>query len=73
MSGQDDMKVEGRIIGTIDNDGWWAELGNGHRLIVHRSKMFFKQAVIQIGLDARVLICVSPCDLTKGWIVQKMN
>ena len=73
MSGESDIKVEGRIIEATNDDGWWAELENGHRLIVRRSKMFLKQAVVQIGLDMRVLICVSSCDLTKGWIIQKMN
>ena len=67
MSKSDIIEVEGRVVEKLPNATFLVELENGHRIIAHISGKL-RQNFIKIIVGDKVLIEMSPYDLTKGRI-----
>ena len=68
MARKDAVEVEGKIVELLPNAMFRVELANGHSALAHiagRMRLHF----IRILPGDRVLIEMSPYDLTKGRIV----
>lgn len=68
MSKDDVIEVEGTIIEKLPNATFQVELPNGHRIIAHISGKL-RMNFIRIIPGDKVLIEMSPYDLTKGRII----
>ncbi len=68
MSKKDAIEAEGVIIEKLPNATFQVELENGHRIIAHISGKLRKNYIKIIPGD-KVMIEMSPYDLTKGRIV----
>ena len=62
--------VEGRVIEPLPNAMFRVELANGHRVLAHISGKM-RQHYIRILPEDRVVVELSPYDLTRGRIVYR--
>ena len=68
MSKDDVIEVEGRVIEKLPNAMFQVELENGHQILAHISGKL-RMNFIRIIPGDKVLIAMSPYDLTKGRII----
>ena len=68
MSKSDVIEVEGRVLEKLPNATFQVELENGHKIIAHISGKL-RMNFIRIIPGDKVLIEMSPYDLTKGRII----
>ena len=59
------IELEGTIIEALPNAMFRVELENGHKVLAHISGKM-RQHYIRILLDDRVVVELSPYDLTRG-------
>ena len=64
------LKVEGRVVEPLPNAMFRVELQNGHRVLAHISGKM-RQHYIRILPEDRVVVELSPYDLTRGRIVYR--
>ena len=62
------IESEGRIVEALPNATFRVELTNGHKVLAHISGKM-RQHYIRILPEDRVLVELSPYDLTRGRIV----
>jgi translation initiation factor IF-1 len=68
MAGEDAIRAEGRIVEVLSQRLFRVELANGHRMLAHvsgRRRLSFDR----MSLGDRVIIRMSPYDLSKGRII----
>ncbi|HOV80680.1 MAG TPA: translation initiation factor IF-1 [Bacillota bacterium] len=70
MSKQDVIEVEGRVIEPLPNAMFRVELQNGHKVLAHVSGKI-RMNFIRILAGDRVMVELSPYDLTRGRIVYR--
>ena len=68
MSKSDCIEVEGKVIEKLPNATFMVELPNGHKILAHISGRL-RMNFIRIIPGDKVLIEMSPYDLTKGRII----
>lgn len=68
MSKDDVIEVEGTIVEKLPNATFQVELENGHKIIAHISGKL-RMNFIKIIPGDKVMIEMSPYDLTKGRII----
>jgi len=69
---KDVIQVEGTIVETLPNTMFKVRLDNGHEVLAHlsgRMRMYY----IRVLLGDRVLVELSPYDLTRGRIVRRLT
>jgi translation initiation factor IF-1 len=72
MPKQDSIEVEGRVVEPLPNAMFRVEIEGGHKVLAHISgKMRIN--FIKILAGDRVLLELSPYDLTRGRIVRRMR
>ncbi len=69
-SNKDVIEVEGKIIEALPNAMFNVELDNGHKVLAHISGKM-RLNFIRIALGDRVLVELSPYDLTRGRIIYR--
>ncbi len=62
------IEMEGTVVEALRNAMFRVELANGHRVLAHISGKIHKN-YIKVLPEDRVLVEVSPYDLTRGRIV----
>jgi translation initiation factor IF-1 len=67
MAKKDAIEVEGKVIELLPNTMFRVELPNGHRILAHISGKM-RLHFIRILPEDKVLLQMSPYDLTKGRI-----
>jgi len=70
MSKQGGIQVEGKVIAALPNANFKVELDNGHVVLGHVSGSMRKH-YIRILPDDRVVVELSPYDLTRGRITYR--
>jgi translation initiation factor IF-1 len=70
VSKKDAIEVEGTVIEPLANAMFSVELENGHRVLAHISGKM-RQHYIRILPEDRVVVELSPYDLTRGRIVYR--
>ncbi|MBC7106356.1 MAG: translation initiation factor IF-1 [Firmicutes bacterium] len=70
MAKQDVIEVEGTVIEPLPNAMFRVELPNGHRVLAHVSGKI-RMNFIRILPGDRVMVELSPYDLTRGRIVYR--
>lgn len=70
MAKQDVIEVEGTVIEPLPNAMFRVELKNGHKVLAHVSGKI-RMNFIRILPGDRVLVELSPYDLTRGRIVYR--
>ena len=70
MSKQDVIEVEGTVIEPLPNAMFRVELSNGHKVLAHVSGKI-RMNFIRILAGDRVMVELSPYDLTRGRIVYR--
>ncbi len=70
MSKEEPIKVEGVVAETLPNTMFRVELQNGHRILAHISGKM-RMNFIRILPGDKVVVEMSPYDLTKGRIVYR--
>ena len=70
MAKEGAIEVEGRIIEHLPNAMFRVELDNGHKVLAHISGKM-RQHYIRILPEDRVVVELSPYDLTRGRIVYR--
>ena len=68
MSKDDVIEVEGKVVEKLPNAMFQVELENGHQILAHISGKL-RMNFIRIIPGDKVLIAMSPYDLTKGRII----
>ena len=68
MSNSDVIEVEGTVVEKLPNAVFQVELENGHKIMAHLSGKL-RMNFIRIIPGDKVLIEMSPYDLTKGRII----
>ncbi len=72
MPKQDSIEVEGKVVEPLPNAMFRVEIEGGHKVLAHISgKMRIN--FIKILAGDRVLLELSPYDLTRGRIVRRMR
>ncbi len=70
MSKQDVIEVEGTVVEPLPNAMFRVELQNGHKVLAHVSGKI-RMNFIRILPGDRVMVELSPYDLTRGRIVYR--
>ncbi|MDD2553132.1 MAG: translation initiation factor IF-1 [Desulfotomaculaceae bacterium] len=70
MSKQDMIEVEGTVIEPLPNAMFRVQLQNGHKVLAHVSGKI-RMNFIRILSGDRVMVELSPYDLTRGRIVYR--
>ena len=70
MAKEEPIEVEGTVVETLPNAMFRVELENGHKVLAHISGKMRKN-FIRILTGDRVLIELSPYDLTRGRITYR--
>lgn len=70
MSKQGGIQVEGKVVAALPNANFKVELDNGHVVLGHVSGSMRKH-YIRILPDDRVVVELSPYDLTRGRITYR--
>ncbi len=68
---QEHIDVEGRITQILAGTMFRVELDNGHQLLAHISGQM-RQSFIRLKVDDRVQLELSPGDLNKGRITERL-
>ena len=68
MAKDDVIEVEGKVVEKLPNAQFQVELENGHQILAHISGKL-RMNFIRIIPGDKVLIAMSPYDLTKGRII----
>jgi translation initiation factor IF-1 len=68
----DDIRVEGKVFEPAPNGTWRVQLDNGHMVTARPDDKLRLNAVRIIPGD-RVAIMLSPFDLTRGRIVERLK
>jgi len=68
LSKDDVIEVEGKVIEKLPNAMFQVELENGHQILAHISGKL-RMNFIRIIPGDKVLVAMSPYDLTKGRII----
>lgn len=69
---KDVIQVEGTVIETLPNTMFKVRLDNGHEVLAHlsgRMRMYY----IRVLLGDRVMVELSPYDLSRGRIVRRLS
>ena len=66
------IEIEGRIVESLPNAFFRVELDNGHKVLAHISGKM-RMHYIRILPDDRVVVELSPYDLSRGRIVSGYN
>ncbi|MBI4217112.1 MAG: translation initiation factor IF-1 [Chloroflexi bacterium] len=69
---KDVIEVEGTVVEALPNAMFRVELANGHRVLAHISGKI-RQHFIRILPGDRVLVELSPYDLTRGRITYRFK
>ncbi len=72
MPKKEAIEVEGTVVESLPNAMFGVELPNGHRVLAHISGKIRKH-YIRILLGDRVLIELSPYDLSRGRITYRFT
>jgi len=72
MPKKETIEVEGTVVESLPNAMFRVELPNGHRVLAHISGKIRKH-YIRILLGDRVLIELSPYDLSRGRITYRFT
>jgi translation initiation factor IF-1 len=72
MAKKEAIEVEGTVIEALPNAMFWVELANAHRVLAHISGRM-RMHYIRILPGDRVLIELSPYDLTRGRITYRLE
>src|ERR1700760_2390420 len=64
------IEMEGSVVEALPNAMFWVELTNGHKVLSHISGKM-RQHYIRILPEDRVVVELSPYDLTRGRIVYR--
>jgi len=72
MAKKEAIEVEGTVVESLPNAMFRVELPNGHRVLAHISGKIRKH-YIRILLGDRVLIVLSPYDLSRGRITYRFT
>lgn len=67
MAGEESIRVEGTVVDVLKPSLFRVELANGHHVLAHVSGKFRLQFV-KLGAGDRVILEMSPYDLTRGRI-----
>ncbi|MDA8334431.1 MAG: translation initiation factor IF-1 [Peptococcaceae bacterium] len=70
MAKQDVIEVEGTVVEPLPNAMFRVELPNGHKVLAHVSGKI-RMNFIRILAGDRVMVELSPYDLTRGRIVYR--
>ncbi|SMB88933.1 bacterial translation initiation factor 1 (bIF-1) [Thermanaeromonas toyohensis ToBE] len=70
MAKEDVIEVEGTVVEALPNAMFRVELANGHKVLAHVSGKI-RMNFIRILPGDRVLVELSPYDLTRGRIVYR--
>ncbi len=70
MAKEDVIEVEGTVIEPLPNAMFRVELDNGHKVLAHASGKI-RMNFIRILSGDRVLVELSPYDLSRGRIVRR--
>lgn len=70
MAKEGAIEVEGRVVEPLPNAMFRVELDNGHKVLAHISGKM-RQHYIRILPEDRVVVELSPYDLTRGRIVYR--
>ncbi|NLW08822.1 MAG: translation initiation factor IF-1 [Firmicutes bacterium] len=70
MAKEDVIEVEGTVVEPLPNAMFRVELANGHKILAHISGKM-RMNFIKILAGDRVLVELSPYDLTRGRIVYR--
>jgi len=71
MAKKDTIKLEGVVVETLPSTTFRVELDNGHEVLAHISGKM-RVHYIRLLPGDRVLVEMSPYDLTKGRIAQRL-
>lgn len=71
MAKKDTVKLEGVVVETLPSTTFRVELDNGHEVLAHISGRM-RVHYIRLLPGDRVLVEMSPYDLTKGRITQRL-
>jgi len=66
------IEIEGRVVEPLPNAMFRVELANGHRVLAHISGKM-RQHYIRILPEDRVVVELSPYDLSRGRIVHSCS
>jgi len=72
MAKKDAIEIEGKVIEPLPNAMFRVELENGHRILAHVSGKI-RMNFIRILPGDRVLVELSPYDLTRGRILYRFK
>ena len=72
MSKKDSIEVEGKVKEALPNANFKIELANGHEVLAHVSGKI-RMNVIRVIPGDRVLVELSPYDLTRGRITYRFK
>lgn len=70
MAKEDQIEMEGEVIDTLPNTTFKVKLENGHVVTAHISGKMRKNYIRILPAD-RVIVELSPYDLTKGRIIYR--
>ena len=70
MAKEDEIELEGTVVETLPNTTFRVELENGHTITAHISGKMRKH-YIRILRGDKVIVQMTPYDLTKGHIVYR--
>ena len=65
-----EIRVEGKVFEPAPNDMWRVQLDNGHTIMAHLSDKL-RMLPFRIVPGDRVIVELSPYDLTRGRIVER--
>ena len=71
MTKKDTIKLEGVVVETLPSTTFRVELDNGHEVLAHISGRM-RVHYIRLLPGDRVIVEMSPYDLTKGRITQRL-
>jgi len=70
MTSKEKIEVEGKVLESLPNGMFRVELANGHKVLAHISGKI-RLHYIKILTGDKVLVELSPYDLTKGRIIYR--
>ncbi|MDP9394585.1 MAG: translation initiation factor IF-1 [Actinomycetota bacterium] len=70
MSKSDGIEVEGTVTEALPNGMFRVNLANGHQVLAHLSGRM-RRHYIRVLLEDRVVVELSPYDLTRGRLVYR--
>ena len=68
----DSIQAEGTVVEVLSSRLFKVDLANGHRLYGHLARKLAQEQLVLVSGD-KVLLELTPFDLSKGRIVKKVN